>query len=55
MARVRMLLVVVVLAALAMVPLACQQTQILSTLSCPVYVAPESPQPNWPKQCGGTR
>jgi hypothetical protein len=50
-----MVLVVLVLAALASIPAACQQPQILSTISCPVYVPPETPRPEWPKQCGGQR
>jgi hypothetical protein len=43
------------LALFALVPTACQQSQILSTVSCPVYQPPQTPQPEWPKQCGGTR
>jgi len=43
------------LAALAMLPAACTQPTILSTISCPVYQPPETPMPEWPKECGGTR
>jgi len=27
----------------------------LQTISCPVYQPPQTPQPDWPIQCGGTR
>jgi hypothetical protein len=40
---------------LAMLPAACDQPRVLSTVSCPVYQPPQTPQPEWPKQCGGTR
>jgi|GEM_PF-5543864 hypothetical protein len=43
------------LAALAILPAACSPETILSTISCPVYQPPQTPMPEWPKQCGGTR
>lgn len=43
------------IAALAMLPAACSQPTILRTISCPVYVPPQTPMPEWPKECGGTR
>ena len=43
------------LAVLALASAACEQPRILSTVSCPVYQAPQTPDPAWLKQCGGTR
>jgi hypothetical protein len=53
---VRVLLAIAVAAAIALTAIGCApQPSILSTISCPVYVPPETPQPNWPKACGGER
>lgn len=57
--RVGWLLASIVFATLAVVSLAWaasqQQPSILETISCPVYQAPETPHPSWPRQCGGQR
>jgi hypothetical protein len=31
----------------------CGPQTILCTISCPVYQPPETPHPDWPRQCGG--
>ena len=46
--------IVALLAFLALLHIGCQPT-ILSTISCPVYQPPQTPLPEWPKECGGTR
>src|SRR4026207_525811 len=44
-----------VLLACGTLPAACSQPGVLRTISCPVYQAPQTPMPEWPKECGGTR
>lgn len=39
----------------ALITNGCQPETILCTISCPVYQPPQTPMPEWPKPCGGTR